>query len=104
MFSRPAVIYGLLWLFIGMASSFDLYLAVANCHELKDIEQNPVGTWLIDLDDGGIGLFMGLKMAGTVTALGVLILLYHLKRNWALVISYTLSAGQVLLILYLVLA
>ena len=44
---------------------------------------NPVGRWLIELDDGDVALFMGIKTAGTILALGFLVWLYHSKKSWA---------------------
>ena len=77
------IAYTELWLFIGLVSAFDIYMSIKAQEYLFLIEMNPVGRWLIQHDGGDIALFMGVKTAGTVLALGFLVWLYHLKKSWA---------------------
>ena len=77
------IAYAQLWLFIGFASAVDIYVSIQTQEYLYELEVNPVGRWLIELDDGDIALFMGVKMAGTTLALGFLVWLYNLKPSWA---------------------
>jgi len=78
-----AAAYAQLWLFIGVASAFDIYMSIKTQEYLFHLEMNPIGRWLIWHDGGDIALFMGVKTAGTVLALGLLVWLYHLKKSWA---------------------
>ena len=77
------VAYAQLWLFIGFASAIDIYISIKTQEYLWHLEMNPVGRWLIELDGGDVALFMGIKTAGTILALGLLVWLYHAKKSWA---------------------
>jgi hypothetical protein len=85
LFSRYAyaVAYAEMWLFIGFASAFDIYMSIKAQEYLFFSEMNPVGRWLIRLDGGDVALFMGVKTAGMTLALGILVWLYLHKRSWA---------------------
>jgi len=83
-----------LWVFIGVASAVDLYISIKTREYLYEMEMNPIGRFLIAADDGDVALFMGVKCAGTVIALGILILLYQFKRKWAWYSVWSLSVMQ----------
>ena len=93
--------FAALWLAIGLISAIDLYWAVKNQHVMLENEENPVGRYLIRLDDGSVALFMGVKMAGTVLALGLLVFLYHYKKLYAWLSIISLTVAQFLLLRYL---
>ena len=95
------IVFSTMWLIIGMISSYDLYLAVAHREELEQLELNPIGLWLIDLGDGDLSLFMGIKMAGTVTVLGILVLMYAGYKKLAWICCSTVAFLQVWLLVYL---
>jgi hypothetical protein len=88
------VAYAELWLFIGFISAIDIYVSIKTRAYLLYCEMNPLGRWLIRLDGGDIALFMGIKTAGTVLALGLLVWLYHLKQSWAWPVIIALSLAQ----------
>ena len=89
-----AVAYAEMWLFIGFASAFDIYMSIKTQEYLLGLEMNPVGRWLIRLDDGDVALFMGIKTAGTTLALGILVWLYFHKRSWAWISIFFVSLMQ----------
>tara|TARA_B100000749_G_C18374239_1_gene443113 strand:+ start:430 stop:756 length:327 start_codon:yes stop_codon:yes gene_type:complete len=93
--------FAVMWLAIGIISSIDLYWAVKNQHIMLYNEQNPIGRYLIRQDNGDVALFMGIKMAGTILALGFLIFLYHHKRLYAWLSVIFLTIAQFLLLFYL---
>ena len=93
--------FAAMWLAIGLISAIDLYWAVKNQHIMIHNEENPIGRYLIGLDNGSVALFMGVKMAGTILALGFLIALYHYKRFYAWLSIIPLTAAQFLLLYYL---
>src|SRR5262245_45689101 len=66
-----------LWLFIGLVSLFDGFLVVRFRDVILEVEQNPVGALLLDLDHGSPGLFLRTKAAGTLLVLSALIGLYR---------------------------
>ena len=95
------VYFTVMWLAIGWISAIDLYWAIKNQHIMLNNEENPIGRYLIGLDDGSVALFMGLKMAGTILALGLLIVLYHYKKLYAWLSIISLTVAQFLLLHYL---
>ena len=95
------VYFAVMWLAIGLISAIDLYWAVKNQQTMLYNEENPIGRYLIGLDDGSVALFMGIKMAGTILALGFLIFLYHHRRLYAWLSIIFLTAAQFLLLYYL---
>lgn len=93
--------FAVMWLAIGLISSIDLYWAIKNQHLMLEMEENPIGQWLLAKDNGDVALFMGVKMAGTTLALGVLIFLYHYQRRLAWISVITLTVLQFCLLHYL---
>jgi hypothetical protein len=61
-----------MWLAIGIISSIDIYWSIINQNVLGELEENPIGRYLIEISDGSVALFMSVKVAGTIIALGVL--------------------------------
>ncbi|MAZ56614.1 hypothetical protein CL653_02385 [bacterium] len=95
------IYFGVMWLAIGFISAIDLYWAVKNQDLMLEMEENPIGRWLLLKDDGDVALFMGVKMAGTTLALGLLICLYHYKKLYAWLSIISLTVAQFLLLHYL---
>jgi len=93
--------YAVMWMAIGIISSVDVYWAIANQDMMMELEENPIGRYLIGLDGGSIALFMSLKVAGTIIALGALVFLYHWKQQYAWPIIVTLTVAQFFLLSYL---
>ena len=93
--------FAIMWLAIGLISAIDLYWCVKNQHIMLEIEQNPIGHYLIVKDGGDVALFMGVKMAGTILALAILIFLYHYKKFYAWVSIISITMAQFLLLYYL---
>jgi hypothetical protein len=92
-------IFCILWLFIGAVSSYDLYLLI----KFRDvlIEQNPIGQWLISVDNNDISLFSGCKMLGTIIALGILTIIFSYNKKLGLIITSVISVFQLILLFYL---
>ena len=93
--------YSAMWLAIGIISAVDIYWSITNQQMLMDLEENPIGRYLIQKENGSIALFMCIKVAGTITALGVLVFLYHWKRRYAWPIITALTIAQFFLLSYL---
>lgn len=51
--------------FVAFVSAYDLYWSIALQDSLYECELNPIGCWLIEMDDGGVALFMAAKLMGT---------------------------------------
>lgn len=86
-------------LLIGIISAYDTYMLV----RFQDIivEENPIGRWLMDIDNGSVALFVGCKFTGTILVLTSLVFLYIYRQSMALCIAATLCIGQIILFGYL---
>jgi hypothetical protein len=94
-------IFGLLWLGIGFTSAYDAYLAIKYRDTLAAMEKNPIGLWLMSLDGGDVSLFMGIKFAGTVLVLGILVFCYIKNKGFAWGLIIPLVIFNALLLAYL---
>ena len=90
-----------MWITIGIISAIDVYWSIVNQSVLWEMEQNPIGRYLIEKDGGSIALFMAIKVGGTIIALGVLVFLYHWKQKYAWPIIIILTLAQLSLLSYL---
>ena len=52
------IIYGALWLSIGIISAIDIYWSIFLQEVLVETELNPIGKFLITVAGGDIALFM----------------------------------------------
>ena len=93
--------YSIMWITIGIISAIDVYWSIVNQSVLWEMEQNPIGRYLIEKDGGSIALFMAIKVGGTIIALGVLVFLYHWKQKYAWPIIIILTLAQLSLLSYL---
>lgn len=95
------VIFSVQWLFMGLVSALDLYLAIRLRGELYENELNPLGRLLMRLDDYDVALFMGAKFAGTVLALGILILVWYKNRKIAHISVAVITVLNIALVFFL---
>jgi hypothetical protein len=93
-----------LWFFVGMVSAIDTRLIKRFSGVLSSLEENPVGRFLIELDNGNVAVFIRMKVAGTALVLSVLVGLYIYRRRWSFPITASIAAYQFGLLLYLVFA
>jgi hypothetical protein len=98
--TRPAIFAAVL-IFVGGVSAFDGYLVLRTGEMIRDFEQNPVGRYLINCDDGDPGLFLGVKATGTVLALTALTLLRKRSRRLADRVALGLVCFQSGLLIFL---
>lgn len=85
----------LLWAFIGVVCAYDVYLSVKYPDWLKHLEQNPVGTWLLQLDGGDPALFMAVKFCSSLFVLSVLILSHRWYSRLCMVLTGAITLFQV---------
>jgi hypothetical protein len=98
-----AVIFGLCCLFVAAVSVHDAALVVVNHEVIADVEQNPMGQWLLDVQDGGVWLFVLLKLAGTALVCAVVVTLYQRHTQYGMVTAGGLVVFQAALLGYLTL-
>ena len=95
------IIYGALWLSIGIISAIDIYWSIFLQEVLIETELNPIGKFLIGVSGGDIALFMFCKVVGLVVVLGILTILYHYRKRLAWAIILGVSIFQFWLLWYL---
>lgn len=93
--------FPVLWSFIGFVSAIDSYFVIRFRELMADMEQNPIGSYLIQLDDGHVGVFLRTKAAGTIAVLTVLAVLYLARHRWAGPIVGSVALFQFGLLYYL---
>ena len=91
-------------LFVAAVSVHDAMLVVLNSNVIGEVEQNPVGRWLIELQGGDVWLFVSLKLVGTAVVCGVLVTLYEYRTRLALASGSGVAAFQAGLLWYLTFA
>ena len=94
-------IFCTMWFLIGYISSYDVYLSILHGDVLYDIEENPMAKYIIA--DQGFAYFIFFKMFGTISALGIIILLYHNCRKISWTVNTTIFIAQMVLFIYLTL-
>lgn len=90
-------------LLIGFVSAYDSYLTVMYVDSLQSLELNPVGRYMMGLDDPltgctpHIAVFLGCKFAGTILVLFVLQLLWVWRRQLSSMVAMKVAFAQTLL-------
>jgi hypothetical protein len=87
--------------FVGAVSLYDGYLVVRTGDEIQAFEKNPVGLYLIEMDNGHPDVFLRVKAAGTILALTGLSFLRRRSRRLAGPIAFALLAFQTGLLIFL---
>ena len=99
-----ALVMPLMWFVIATVATYDCYTTVKYFKTLPQLEMNPVGRWLMDLDGPGwdasvdqLALFLALKVAGTIAVLFTLQTIERVWRRWSLTITSSIASAQVAL-------
>ena len=93
-----AIYFTLLWV-IAVISCVDVYWAIQIGDKLIDVELNPLGVYLMEI--GGLGLFMSVKMFGTILSLSILYWLYKQRPKMAWCVIIPVALLQISLFYYL---
>lgn len=98
----PVYIFFAMWLWIGVVSCLDTALTIKYRESLRQMEENPIATYLIfQMDDGSLCNFVGIKMFGTILVLGTLVNIFNLNMKWGFTIVAAVAAFQTGLLAYL---
>jgi hypothetical protein len=92
--------FPILWSFVGMVSAIDTYLTLRFKDLMWQLESNPLGRYLIEVNDGSVNVFIRTKVAGTIVVLSVLAALHVYRRRWSFPITASIAAFQFALIVY----
>ena len=86
---------------IAFVSLFDTYLIWHFEEEMLTIEENPIGYWLLQIDNGKIGIFVRTKLAGTICVLSTLLVMWRLRSRIVFPVTTSVASYQVGLFFYL---
>jgi hypothetical protein len=98
---RGAILFMGTLAFVGAVSLYDGYLVVRTGDEIQSFEKNPVGLYLIQIDNGNPDVFLRVKAAGTILALCGLSYLRRRSQRLAGPIAFALVAFQTGLLIFL---
>lgn len=90
-----------LWLFIGLVSLYDGYLVEQYRESILYMEQNPVGSYLLEMTEGEPSLFLRVKATGTIFVLSTLAVMYVRWQRWAFPVVHAVAMFQFGLLLYM---
>lgn len=94
-------------LLIGLVSAYDIYLTIKYVQYLGEMELNPIGRWLMNLDQGPtcelqqVAGFITAKFAGNFIAISVIELLASWKRHLATAVALPIVLFQLWLLQFL---
>lgn len=88
-------------LIIAFVSLFDTYLIWRFEEQMMWMEENPIGYWLLAMDDGRIGIFVRTKLAGTICVLSTLAIMWRLRSRIVFPVTTSVASYQVGLFFYL---
>lgn len=90
--------------FIAAVSLFDTFLIVHFSETIFEMEENPIGTWLLQMGGGSVGLFVRAKLAGTLAVVAILLGMYRCRSRKTMPVTTSVAAYQTGLLTYLTLA
>jgi len=95
------VLFRLVWLFIIAVSMYDAYLVLQLRDVIHTTERNPLGLALLELAGGDVWLFLLVKVAGTIVACTLLLILFKVDWKLGLAIASIMAVLQFALLLFL---
>ncbi len=104
---RPArehpsgVAFAMLCMFVMAVSVHDAMLVVLNADVILEVERNPVGRWLIELQRGDVWLFVLTKFLGTAVVCSILVMMYEFRVRHGLLAVGGVASFQMILLCYL---
>lgn len=86
---------------IAAVSLYDTYLVIRFSEMISIMERNPIGRWLLEVEGGRVGVFVRVKLAGTVLVLSILMFMWKWQAQMLFPITTTLASYQTCLMIYL---
>jgi hypothetical protein len=96
----PSPLLPLLLLIAGI-SVHDAWLLVVNQDVIYELEQNPIGRWLIRLDSGSVAMFVTVKLLTTAIVCAILATLFYHSRRLGWAVAWPIALFQTSLLTYL---
>ena len=99
--TRTILIFTACCVWISAVSLHDAVLVIVHHEVITQLEQNPLGRWLLHWHGGDVWLFVSVKFAGTALVCAVLVKLYQHHAVVAVTVAAAVAGFQLLLLLYL---
>lgn len=94
-------LFALLWWFVAAVSVHDAALVVLNGDVIREVEQNPLGRWLIDMAAGSVWLFVAVKLFSTGVVCALLASIHEQSRGLGMLVATSLACFQAGLLAFL---
>jgi hypothetical protein len=95
-----SIIFAILWLFIGLVSTYDGYLNLRYPVTVAT-EENPIARWILRISGNDAPLLISCKFFGTSLCLTFLVLCYFRNKERAWMVTSALAAVQGAVLMYL---
>ena len=95
---KERIIFVVCCTIIVLVATVDIYWLIKNSEVILEYEKNPLGTWLINKDNGSVARFTSLKMLGTFIVITALSVLYKLHAIKTIVVAGILALVQLILL------
>lgn len=86
---------------ITAVSLYDTWLIIKYSEGLWSMEENPIGRWLLEINAHDVGVFVRMKLAGTLLVLTTLVMMYRRSSRLLFPVSTSLASWQIMLFMYL---
>jgi len=93
--------FELLCLVIVAVSTVDFYYLGKTRSVIRELEENPIGRYLIEMDKGDISIFMAAKFFGTILSLYLLFKMKTFGFKHVLLVASCVAVAQIILLIYL---
>ena len=86
---------------IAAVSLYDTYLIIRFEEVICMMERNPMGGWLLEIAGGQVGVFVRVKLAGTLLVLSTLMFMWKWRAPMLFPITTSIASYQSCLMVYL---
>ena len=100
-FRRWQLWFPALMVIIAAVSLYDTYLIIRFEEMIYMMESNPMGRWLLETAGGQVGVFVRVKLAGTLLVLSTLMFMWKWRAPMLFPITSSIASCQTCLMIYL---
>jgi len=100
-FRRWQLWFPVLFVIIAAVSLYDTYLIIRFKEFICVMECNPMGRWLLETAGGQVGVFVRVKLAGTLLVLSTLMFMWKWRAPFLFPITTSIASYQSCLMIYL---
>jgi hypothetical protein len=100
-FRRWQLWFPALIVIIAAVSLYDTYLIIRFEEMIYMMESNPMGRWLLEIAGGQVGVFVRVKLAGTLFVLSTLMYMWKWRVRMLFPVTTSIASYQTCLMIYL---